>query len=87
MNLDNSPIPYIDLNKCEGHGICTHVCAEDVITMKRITSLQFSQLNVRGKLNALLSNNLKANIEHPERCNRCELCVTACTEGAIVMKR
>lgn len=86
MNINSFCRVEVDLNKCEGHRVCMHVCPTDVIKMQRITSAQFSQLTIKGKLNAMLSNKLKANVVHPGHCTNCGFCVTACTEGAITLR-
>ena len=76
-------IPVINLNKCEGNGICTHVCLLNVFRTDRISAEQFGTLSFIGKLKSLFSDNRKCFAVNPDLCINCGLCVTACPENAI----
>lgn len=75
--------PVVDFNKCDAHGICTHVCVHDVFKISRISAEQFSQLSFMGKLKTIFSDNRKAFVVQPENCHNCGLCVKACAQQAI----
>jgi 4Fe-4S ferredoxin len=75
--------PVINFNRCKAHGVCTHVCNQNVFMIKQITVEQFGELSFLGKLKALLNDNHKSFAVNPENCIGCGLCVDACGENAI----
>ena len=80
-------IPVINLNTCEGKGPCIEVCPYDVFEMKPITEEQYSGLSWIGKLKTKVHGREKAFVVNAELCHACGLCVTACPEKAIKLKK
>ncbi len=76
-------IPFIDLNRCDARGVCTHVCTQDVFQIKPISKEQYEQLSIIGQLKTLFGNNRKAIVANPDPCENCGLCVRECPQQAI----
>lgn len=80
-------IPVVDFNKCEAKGPCIEVCPYDVFEMKPIKDDDFKQLSFIGKLKIRVNGKDKAYVIKPELCHACGLCVTACPEKAIKLRK
>ncbi len=78
--------PVVNFNKCEGKADCVAVCPYDVFEMRPTAAADKAQLNFVGKLKTYFHPN-KAYVIDPARCHACGLCVTACPEKAIQLKR
>jgi len=80
-------IPVIDFNKCEAKGPCIEVCPYDVFEMKSISNEDFKQLSFIGKLKTKVHGKDKAYVAKSDSCHACGLCITACPEKAIKLKK
>jgi len=80
-------IPVVNFNKCEAKGPCIEVCPYDVFEMKPITEEDRKALSFIGKLKTMAHGNEKAYVINGDLCHACGLCVTACPENAITLKR
>jgi len=80
-------MPVVDFNACEAKGPCIEVCPYDVFEMKTISQEEFKTLSFIGKLKTRVHGNKKAYVVKPDMCHACGLCVTACPEKAIKLKR
>lgn len=79
--------PVINLNACEGKGPCVDVCPYGVLEMRTISDSTFQTLSLLGKLKTRVHGREKAWVLHADRCKSCGLCVSACPEHAIKLKR
>ncbi len=89
INKHNAGIltPVISLSKCEGKGPCVPVCPHNVIEMRIITPEEFQMLTFTGKLKTWVHGKEKAYVINPNDCHTCGLCVQACPEKAIKLKK
>jgi 4Fe-4S ferredoxin len=79
--------PIVDLNKCEAKGPCVEKCPYDVFEIKPISKEDRSSLSFTGKLKTLVHGPNKAFVVKPDMCHACGLCVTACPEDAIKLRK
>jgi len=79
--------PIVDFNKCEAKGPCIEECPYDVFEMQTITKEDYSKLGFLGKLKTRAHGNRKAYVVKPEQCHSCGICVIACPEKAIKLKK
>jgi len=80
-------IPVIDLNACESKGPCVPACPYDIIAMNPISDEEFRGLSFIGKIKTRVHGKSKAYVIHGDLCHSCGLCVIACPEKAIKLKR
>ena len=80
-------IPIVNFNKCEAKGPCIEVCPYNVFEMKLIIEEDRKELSFIGKLKTMTHGNKKAYVINGNLCHACGLCVTACPEKAITLKK
>lgn len=79
--------PVINYHRCEGKGDCLEVCPLDVFVIERMPDEQYSTLPVLVKFKLWAHGRKVAFTPNAEACQACGLCVTACPENAITLKR
>jgi NAD-dependent dihydropyrimidine dehydrogenase PreA subunit len=80
-------IPVIDLNGCEAKGPCVQVCPYNVLALQPITEQDRASLSFIGKIKTRVHGNDKAYVINPDLCHACGLCVSACPEKAIKLRK
>lgn len=80
-------IPVVDFNTCEAKGPCIEICPYDVFEMKSIKEEDFKTLSFIGKLKIRVHGKNKAYVVKPDSCHACGLCVIACPEKAIKLRK
>ena len=80
-------VPVIDRGKCEGKRECVNVCPYDVFDVRRIDDADFAKLSMLGKLKSIAHRRQTAYTPRADACRACGLCVTACPEDAIRLRR
>lgn len=80
-------VPVIDPNRCEGKSACVAECPYGVFIVRRRERSELPQLNVLGTLKWWVHGGVQAQALHADQCHGCGLCVSACPEGAITLKR
>jgi NAD-dependent dihydropyrimidine dehydrogenase PreA subunit len=80
-------IPVIDRNKCEGKADCVPACPYDIFKVDTLPSDLRAGLTFIGRLKGTAHGWQQALLVHPEQCRACGLCVKACPEHAITLKR
>ncbi len=79
--------PVIDHGRCEGKRDCVDVCPYDVFEVRRIDDADFAALGFLGKLKSRAHKRMTAYTPNADRCQACGLCVVACPEDAIELRR
>ena len=79
--------PVVDRNKCEAKGECVDVCPYRVFEVGRIEPGDFAALGLLGKLKSLAHGRKTAYTPRAAACQACGLCVVACPEDAIELKK
>lgn len=80
-------LPRVDHGRCEGKKDCVEVCPYDVFEVRRIDDADFAALGVLGKLKSIAHGRQTAYTPGADRCRACGLCVVACPEKAITLRR
>ena len=80
-------VPVIDRSRCEGKRECVKVCPYDVFEVRRIDDADFAKLSMLGKLKSIAHRRQTAYTPRADACRACGLCVTACPEDAIKLRR
>ena len=79
--------PVIDPNRCEGKSACVAECPYDVFIVRRRERSELPQLNALGTLKWWVHGGVQAEAIRADQCHGCGLCVSACPESAITLKR
>lgn len=79
--------PEIDRNRCEGKAACVAVCPYQVFSLGRLAPEHRRGLSLRGKLKGYAHGWKQAFTPQADACHACGLCVAACPEQAITLKR
>nr|WP_213908397.1 ferredoxin family protein [Stutzerimonas nitrititolerans] len=79
--------PVIDRNRCEGKGDCLTVCPVDVFSLGTLDKAERSNLTLVGKIKGFAHGWKQAFTPNVHACEACGLCVGACPEKAITLKR
>ena len=80
-------VPVVSLTRCEGKGDCVEVCPEHVFRVQRIEPEDYRNLNTLHKLKLRVHGMRVAYTPNADACRSCGLCVTACPENAITLRR
>src|ERR1700733_66679 len=79
--------PLVDFNRCEGKGDCARVCPEGAFQLRRISEQDYRALNLLNKFKLRVHGMQVAYTPHADACRSCGLCVSACPERAITLRR
>ena len=79
--------PVIDPNRCEGKSACVAVCPYDVFIVRKFERSELPTLSLLGTLKWWAHGGLQADAVHADQCHGCGLCVSACPESAITLRR
>lgn len=76
-------VPVIDRTRCEGKEDCVRVCPYGVFEMIKLDVPTRRALPPLARFKAFVHGYRQAAVAHPDACQSCGLCVTACPERAI----
>src|SRR5262245_13338696 len=79
--------PVVDRNRCEGKEDCVAVCPYGVFEMAALGDAERAQLTLVGRLKAWAHGGRQAFAVRAADCHACGLCVAACPERAISLRR
>ena len=79
--------PVVDRNRCEAKQDCVRVCPYDVFEIRDLLPADRAALSLIGKLKAWAHGNRQAYVVKPEACHACKLCIEACPESALELRR
>jgi NAD-dependent dihydropyrimidine dehydrogenase PreA subunit len=79
--------PVIDRNRCEGKGDCVRVCPVSVFRVETLPAEQRQGLSLRGRLKGWAHRWQQAVAVNAAACEACGLCVQACPEKALTLRR
>ena len=80
-------VPVIDRERCENKGPCVEVCPYDVLVIRAVVGADKANLTLRGRVKLWAHGGKQAYAEFADRCQGCGLCVAACPEKAITLRR
>ena len=75
--------PVVARNRCAAKADCVRVCPYDVFEIRPLTEADRQGLSFRGRIKSWAHGNKQAYVVHPEACQACQLCITACPEQAL----
>jgi 4Fe-4S ferredoxin len=79
--------PVVDFGSCEGKGDCVRVCPENVFELRRIDTADYAGLPLLNRLKLRVHGMQVAYTPNASACRSCSLCVSACPEHAITLRR
>jgi 4Fe-4S ferredoxin len=79
--------PVVDSARCEGKAACASVCPFDVFEVREIDDEDYRALTMLGRLKSWAHGGKMAYTPRANACEACGLCVAACPEGAILLRR
>ena len=79
--------PVVDLGRCEGKGDCVRVCPENVFLVRRVDAADYQSLNLLHRFKLRVHGMKVAYTPNVDACRACALCVSACPEDAITLRR
>jgi NAD-dependent dihydropyrimidine dehydrogenase PreA subunit len=80
-------IPIIDPMRCEAAGPCVPICPYDVLAIHAVSAEEKAKLPILGRLKLFVHGGKQAFVERPDACHGCGLCVQACPEKAIKLRK
>jgi len=80
-------VPVIDRERCENKGSCVSACPYDVLIIRTLTDTEKGALSLRGRVKLWAHGGRQADAGFADRCHGCGLCVAACPEQAISLRR
>jgi 4Fe-4S ferredoxin len=80
-------VPIVDQEKCEGKVECVAVCPYSVFELGTLTEVEYSGLGYLGRMKAKRHDFKTARTPLASSCRACGLCVIACPEDAITLRR
>jgi NAD-dependent dihydropyrimidine dehydrogenase PreA subunit len=79
--------PVVSQARCEGKADCVRVCPCGVFEVRSVPDTEKAALGAFTRFKLFVHGGKQAYVVHPEACEACGLCVTACPEKAVTLRR
>ena len=79
--------PQINPSRCEAKGPCVPACPYNVLVIRILTAEEKAELTPMQRFRTFVHGNKRAFVADADACRGCGLCVEACPEHAIKLKR
>jgi len=79
--------PHVDRNRCEGSAVCAAICPYQVYTIGTLPKQERRGLSAAGWLKGYVHRWQQALTVNAQACHACGLCIAACPEQAITLRR
>src|SRR4051812_39392764 len=79
--------PDINPSRCEAKGPCVPACPYNVLEIRLLTHAERAALTPLQRFRSFVHGNKRAVVLDADACHGCGLCVEACPEQAIKLKR
>jgi NAD-dependent dihydropyrimidine dehydrogenase PreA subunit len=80
-------VPAVDPRRCENKGPCVEACPYNVFEIRALTAAERGKLSLLTGLKVWAHGGKQAFVIRPDECRACGLCVTACPEKAITLRK
>ncbi len=80
-------VPVIDPMRCEAAGPCVPICPYDVLVIRPVPPEERSKLPFIGRVKLFVHGGKQAFVVNADACHGCGLCVQACPEKAIKLRK
>ena len=80
-------MPVIDPKRCEAKADCVAVCPYDVFDICALTADEWASLPFFSRLKVRVHGGKQAFAVRADACHACGLCVKACPERAITLRK
>jgi NAD-dependent dihydropyrimidine dehydrogenase PreA subunit len=79
--------PVIDPLRCEGKGPCVPICPYSVLGIQLVPHEQKATMSPIARFKLFVHGGKQAFVLNEDTCRGCGLCVQACPEKAITLRR
>ena len=79
--------PRIDRSRCEGKEDCVRVCPYHVFDVRKLTGSERGELSLFIRFKIFVHGGKQAFAVRTDECHACGLCVQACPERAIKLRK
>lgn len=80
-------VPVVDMLQCETRGPCLEVCPYSVFEIRSLKKEEWDQFTWFPRMKIWLGGGRSSFVAKPDSCQACGLCVTACPQKAIKLKK
>jgi NAD-dependent dihydropyrimidine dehydrogenase PreA subunit len=80
-------VPVIDPMRCEAAGPCVPICPYDVLAIRTVPPEEKAKLPLIARVKLFVHGGEQAYVRDAGACHGCGLCVAACPEKAIKLRK
>gem|GEM_PF-460356 len=89
-SCDDQPgriMPVVNMLRCETKGPCLEVCPYSVFEIRPLKKEEWDSLTWFPRMKIWFGGGRQSFVAQPDSCQACGICVTACPEKAITLKK